>query len=72
MRMCMRDASHHSTMHVSSPSSYVTSRRHAISSYLPPIDATSILCIGLNYRSHVIESDMKLPKVPVLFMKNIG
>lgn len=28
-----------------------------------------IVCIGLNYRAHVEEADMKLPSVPILFNK---
>jgi len=28
-----------------------------------------IVCIGLNYRAHVQETDMKLPSVPILFNK---
>ena len=29
-----------------------------------------MLCIGLNYRQHAIETNAPLPKVPVLFFKN--
>ncbi|MBB6730800.1 fumarylacetoacetate hydrolase family protein [Cohnella zeiphila] len=37
---------------------------------LPPLtDPEKIVCIGLNYRDHVIESNMPMPKVPVLFPK---
>jgi 2-keto-4-pentenoate hydratase/2-oxohepta-3-ene-1,7-dioic acid hydratase in catechol pathway len=30
---------------------------------------SKIVCIGLNYRAHVQETDMKLPSVPILFNK---
>lgn len=37
---------------------------------LPPItDPEKIICIGLNYYDHVMESNMEVPKVPVLFPK---
>lgn len=37
---------------------------------LPPLtDPEKIICIGLNYYDHVLESNMQVPKVPVLFPK---
>lgn len=37
---------------------------------LAPIDRPGkLLCIGLNYRDHAIESNMQLPKTPVVFTK---
>src|ERR1700689_2286102 len=37
----------------------------------PPIDRPSkIVCIGLNYRKHAIESGMEIPKEPVVFFKS--
>jgi 2-keto-4-pentenoate hydratase/2-oxohepta-3-ene-1,7-dioic acid hydratase in catechol pathway len=35
----------------------------------PVTDPEKIICIGLNYHDHVIESNMQVPKVPVLFPK---
>ncbi|MCE7057997.1 fumarylacetoacetate hydrolase family protein [Algoriphagus sp. AGSA1] len=36
----------------------------------PPIARPSkIICIGLNYRQHAIESGMAVPEVPIIFMK---
>ncbi|MFC5471514.1 fumarylacetoacetate hydrolase family protein [Cohnella suwonensis] len=35
----------------------------------PVTDPEKIICIGLNYHDHVIESKMQVPKVPVLFPK---
>lgn len=37
---------------------------------LPPVtNPEKIICIGLNYHDHVVESNMQVPKVPVLFPK---
>jgi acylpyruvate hydrolase len=38
--------------------------------YLPPIrHPGKMICIGLNYRSHILEMDREVPKYPVLFAK---
>ena len=37
---------------------------------LAPIEPAAILCIGLNYRQHAIETNAPLPQYPVLFFKN--
>lgn len=39
---------------------------------LAPIAPTSILCIGLNYRHHAVETGARLPQFPILFMKSLG
>lgn len=36
---------------------------------LVPVDASKILCVGLNYKDHADELDMVLPEEPLLFMK---
>jgi 2,4-didehydro-3-deoxy-L-rhamnonate hydrolase len=37
----------------------------------PPIARPSkIVCVGLNYRDHAVESGMEIPKEPVLFLKS--
>ena len=37
---------------------------------LPPIvDPQKIICVGLNYRDHAIESGAAIPRDPVLFSK---
>jgi 2-keto-4-pentenoate hydratase/2-oxohepta-3-ene-1,7-dioic acid hydratase in catechol pathway len=41
-----------------------TARLHA-----PVHDPQKIICVGLNYRDHAIESRMAIPKEPVLFSK---
>jgi 2-keto-4-pentenoate hydratase/2-oxohepta-3-ene-1,7-dioic acid hydratase in catechol pathway len=35
----------------------------------PILRPTKIICIGLNYRDHAIESKMELPKTPTVFSK---
>jgi len=37
---------------------------------LAPMVPAAILCIGLNYRQHAAEMNAKIPKFPVLFLKN--
>ena len=36
-----------------------------------PIEATSILCIGLNYRKHAEETGKQVAEDPVLFVKGL-
>lgn len=35
----------------------------------PVLKPGKILCVGLNYRDHAIESNMKIPDVPTIFLK---
>lgn len=35
----------------------------------PIVKPEKIVCIGLNYRNHAIESGMEVPKEPIIFMK---
>jgi 2-keto-4-pentenoate hydratase/2-oxohepta-3-ene-1,7-dioic acid hydratase in catechol pathway len=45
-------------------------KRSVTGSLLPPIsDPGKVICIGLNYRDHAIESGMKIPEEPVCFGK---
>ncbi len=39
---------------------------------LAPVVASTIWCIGLNYRHHAIETGMKIPEVPVVFAKGLN
>ena len=39
-------------------------------SLLAPMVPAVILCIGLNYRQHAEEMNSKIPKFPILFLKN--
>jgi 2-keto-4-pentenoate hydratase/2-oxohepta-3-ene-1,7-dioic acid hydratase in catechol pathway len=41
-----------------------------VAKVLAPLDPAAILCIGLNYRQHAIETNAPLPQYPVLFFKN--
>jgi len=36
---------------------------------LPPVIPTKVICIGLNYRSHVDETGLAMPDAPVVFAK---
>jgi 2-keto-4-pentenoate hydratase/2-oxohepta-3-ene-1,7-dioic acid hydratase in catechol pathway len=44
--------------------------RSEIAALLAPLDPVALLCIGLNYRQHAIETNAPLPDYPVLFMKS--
>ena len=50
----------------------MTRERADLAKLLAPIAATQILGIGLNYRRHALESGMKVPDRPVLFVKGIN
>jgi len=43
-----------------------------IKKLLAPIQPTAILCIGLNYRQHAIETHSPIPEIPILFVKGIN
>jgi 2-keto-4-pentenoate hydratase/2-oxohepta-3-ene-1,7-dioic acid hydratase in catechol pathway len=47
----------------------VTERALPIEKLLAPIVPTDILCIGINYREHAVESGSGIPQNPVLFIK---
>ncbi len=47
-----------------------TGRRVSVRKLLAPLEPPAILCIGLNYRQHAVETGIKIPEYPVLFMKN--
>ena len=36
---------------------------------MPPVTATKIVCVGLNYHAHAEELGMAVPDEPVLFLK---
>jgi len=46
-------------------------RTHALEeiTILPPSEPTKIVCIGLNYRDHIEETDAEVPQRPMLFLK---
>jgi 2-keto-4-pentenoate hydratase/2-oxohepta-3-ene-1,7-dioic acid hydratase in catechol pathway len=47
----------------------VTERVAEVARVLSPLAPPAILCIGLNYRQHALESGMSVPEHPVLFLK---
>ncbi|MDY6792209.1 MAG: fumarylacetoacetate hydrolase family protein [Thermodesulfobacteriota bacterium] len=47
-----------------------TKHKTGVKKLLAPVDPAAILCIGLNYHQHAQETGAKLPRHPVLFMKN--
>ncbi len=47
----------------------VTSDLADVHKLLAPVEPPAILCIGSNYRQHVIETNAPMPEYPVLFMK---
>ncbi|HOF40863.1 MAG TPA: fumarylacetoacetate hydrolase family protein [Candidatus Hydrogenedentes bacterium] len=55
---------------ISGGESRITDEAVEPSRWLPPLDPTAILCIGLNYRKHAEEGGVPVPEYPVLFMKN--
>jgi len=50
----------------------VTTEKMTITKLLAPIAPPMILAIGLNYRSHIGETNSRVPEHPVLFMKSPG
>jgi len=50
----------------------LTKERADVAKLLAPIQPTSIICIGLNYRRHAQESGAKIPEYPVVFFKGIN
>ena len=47
----------------------ITDEPADVQKLLAPVEATSILCIGLNYRKHAEESGIDVPDDPILFVK---
>jgi len=37
--------------------------------FLPPVTPSKIVCVGLNYRDHAIETNKPLPDEPLIFLK---
>ena len=47
----------------------VTVEKADVAKMLTPIEPTTIICIGLNYRRHAQETNAKIPEFPVVFFK---
>ena len=50
----------------------LTTEKVEVKKLLAPVQPTSIICIGLNYRKHAEETGAKFPEVPVVFFKGIN
>jgi 2-keto-4-pentenoate hydratase/2-oxohepta-3-ene-1,7-dioic acid hydratase in catechol pathway len=50
----------------------VTSEKVEVVKLLAPIQPSSIICIGLNYRKHAEETGAKFPEYPVVFFKGVN
>ena len=50
----------------------VTDEEVTVVKLLAPVQPSSIICIGLNYRRHADESGAKIPEFPVVFFKGIN
>ena len=48
----------------------VTSKTADVVKRLAPVRPTNVICIGLNYRHHAVESKCPIPEFPVVFMKS--
>jgi 2-keto-4-pentenoate hydratase/2-oxohepta-3-ene-1,7-dioic acid hydratase in catechol pathway len=50
----------------------VTAEKVSVAKLLAPVQPTSIICIGLNYRRHAQETRAQIPAFPVVFFKGIN
>jgi len=48
---------------------HVTREQAKIKRFLPPVQPSNILALGLSYRRHAEETEMAVPDYPILFMK---
>ncbi len=53
------------------PSIVLTGKAYSVSDVkiLAPCTPTKIVCLGLNYRAHAAEFNLKIPGVPLIFLK---
>ncbi len=50
----------------------LTNEKADVTKLLAPVQPSSIICIGLNYRKHAEETGAKFPEYPVVFFKGIN
>ena len=50
----------------------LTGEKAEVARLLAPIEPTTIICIGLNYRRHAQETNAKIPQFPVVFFKGLN
>jgi len=51
---------------------HVTGEKADVAELLAPVLPTNIICIGLNYRQHAVETGAKIPEYPIVFFKSTG
>ena len=49
-----------------------TTKQVEVAKLLAPVQPTSIICIGLNYRKHAEETGARFPEYPVVFFKGVN
>jgi 2-keto-4-pentenoate hydratase/2-oxohepta-3-ene-1,7-dioic acid hydratase in catechol pathway len=50
----------------------ITNEKAEVAKLLAPVQPTSIICIGLNYRKHAEETSTKFPEYPIVFFKGVN
>src|ERR1700761_5663359 len=50
----------------------ITTKKVTVAKLLAPIQPSSIICIGLNYRRHAQETGAKIPEFPIIFFKGLN
>lgn len=50
----------------------LTGEKVEVAKLLAPIEPTTLICIGLNYRRHAQETNAKIPQFPVVFFKGLN
>ncbi|HVU27219.1 MAG TPA: fumarylacetoacetate hydrolase family protein [Verrucomicrobiae bacterium] len=50
----------------------ITTEKVEVKKLLAPVQPSSIICIGLNYRKHAAETGAKTPETPIVFFKGIN
>ena len=50
----------------------LTTEKAEVAKLLAPVQPSSIICIGLNYRRHAQETGAKIPEFPIIFFKGIN
>ena len=50
----------------------LTTEKAEVARLLAPVQPSTIICIGLNYRRHAEETGAKIPEYPIIFFKGIN
>lgn len=51
---------------------HTTGREVIVTEWLPPVEPTQVIGIGLNYAEHAAEAGLPAPDYPVMFFKGLG